>query len=240
MNCLAVDDEPLALDLVENFIKRVPFLNLIATCTNAIQAIEVLNNQNIDLLFLDIQMPDVTGIQFVNSLKTKPLVIFTTAYSHYAVEGFELDAVDYLLKPYAFERFLKAVNKANELYSMKTKSGSDDHEKTQNPDYESGYFFVKADYQSVKIDFKDILFIEGLKDYVKIYTHHDKILTLSSLKGILKKLPHDKFIRIHRSFIVSIPKIKSVQRQRIIIDDEYIPIGDNYKDAFFERLDGID
>ena len=233
MNCIIVDDEPLATDLMIDFVKRIPFLMLLGTCKNAFEANEIIHKKNVDLLFLDIQMPNLSGIQLVHSLEKKPLVIFTTAYSEYAVESYDLNAIDYLLKPFTFERFLKAVNKAYALFSKK-----DDIQSEKDGQIEGDKFiFVNADYKKVRINLKEILYIEGLSDYIKIYTGDKPILTLLSLKAMEEKLPENKFIRVHRSYIVSIHKIESIQRNRIIIGKTRIPVGDNYKDFFYKTLE---
>lgn len=231
MNCIAVDDEPLALDLIEDFINKVSFLKLIKKCNRASEAMEILQKENIDLVFLDIQMPNITGIQLIKSLQNCPQVIFTTAYTNYAVEGFELNVTDYIVKPFTFDRFLKAVNKAYSYYKLINNNKPD----TQNIPLD--YIFVKSDYQNVKINFDDILYIEGLSDYIKIYLKNNKrILTLLSLRAILEKLPENNFTRIHRSYIVSINKINSIQKNRIIIDDTRIPVGNHYKENFFKII----
>jgi len=225
MNCIIVDDEPLAQEILESYVAKVPDLTLIAKCNNAFEASEALQKNKIDLMFLDIQMPEITGTQFLASLKEKPFVVFTTAYSEFAVEGYELDATDYLLKPIAPDRFLKSVQKVKELYNMK-QAGT-------KPQDEQEYIFVKAEYQTVKIQLADILYIEGLKDYVKIYTKNQgMIMTLMNLKGIHSKLPASTFIRVHRSFIVPINSIERIDRSRIVIGDKRIPIGESYKDDF--------
>lgn len=228
MNCLIVDDEPLAQDVIESHIEKVPYLKLIRKCKNAFEAEAALKDEQIDLLFLDIQMPDITGTDFLAGLTVKPLVIFTTAYSQYALEGFELDAIDYLLKPIAPERFLKAVSKAKDLYDLK---------KTGNSDSEKDFMFVKSEYQSIKIEYSNILYIEGLKDYVKIYTKKGMIMTLMTLKGIADKLPAQDFIRVHRSYIISMKAMEKIERHRIIIGDKRIPIGDGYKDEFYKFIE---
>ncbi len=236
MNCIAVDDEPLALDLLEDFISKVPFLKFIKSCKSAFEAIEILQKEKIDLIFLDIHMPDVTGIEFIKSIERKPMVIFTTAYTNYAIEGFKLNAIDYLVKPFPFDSFLKAVNKAYEYFHLKNKPNDviniNQEKKT------SDFIFVKADYKIIKINLNDILYIEGLKDYIKIYRISSKpVLTLQSLKYMQEKLPQNNFIRVHRSYIVSFNKIESIQRNRIVIGEKRIPIGDNYKNNFYKMLE---
>ena len=234
IRCIVLDDEALALDLIEDNIRKVPFLELVKKCTGAFDAMEILKLEQVDLIFLDIQMPDLSGIQFLKSLKTKPLVIFTTAYEKYAIEGFELDVIDYLLKPFSFERFLKAVNKASEFLELKNKSISNGTQDEIRSSHD--FIFVKADYKLVKIDFTDILFIEGLKDYIKIFTGEKPIITLMSMKLIEERLPAGEFVRVHRSFIVALKKIRFIQRNFIQIGEREIPISDNYRDQLFSII----
>ncbi|MCK4676693.1 MAG: response regulator transcription factor [Bacteroidales bacterium] len=234
MKCIAVDDEPLALELLEDFISKVPFLKLKALCKNAFEAIEALEKDKIDLIFLDIQMPDLSGIQLFRSLSSKPLVIFTTAYSNYAVEGFDLDATDYLVKPFSFDRFLKAVSKAYRQFNKQHAPPIISHDKEKKTAKE--FIFVKEGTTTVKIILNDILYIEGLKDYIKIFTSGKTILTLMSLKAMEKKLPGDYFVRVHRSYIIAVAKIDSIERSRIIIGKKWIPVGDFYKENFQRML----
>lgn len=231
IKCLIVDDEPLALDLLEDNIRRIPFLELRAKLRNPLEAVELLKKEKIDLLFLDIQMPGITGVQFLKTLKDPPMVIFVTAYEKHALEGFELNVVDFLLKPVSFERFLKAVSKANDLYVLKEQATTENAKA-------SDHFFVHSEYKLTKIMFKDILYIEGLKDYVKIFTvgNAKPLLTRLNLKQIEEKLSSGKFFRVHKSYIVSIDTIKSVKKTTIYIGDNEIPIGDNYKEDFFRLL----
>ena len=195
---LIVDDEPLALDIIESYIEKIPDLELVARCDNAISANEILQKEHIDLIVLDIQMPQMTGIELIKSLRKAPKVIFTTAYSEYAVEGFELDALDYLLKPVAFDRFMKAVNKVTDGTEKPNTASEDD------------YFFVKADKKLIKIHFNEILYIEGLKDYVIIKKETGRVIALQTMKSLEAKLPSNIFMRVHRSYIVNIAKIKAV------------------------------
>jgi DNA-binding LytR/AlgR family response regulator len=233
IRCLIVDDEALALDLLEDNIRKVAFLELIGKCKSGIEAMELLQREKTDLIFLDIQMPDLSGIQFLKSLPVKPLVIFTTAYEKYALEGFDLDAVDYLLKPFSFERFLKSVNKAQEYMGLQNKQNTSLQEiSPKAPEY----LFVKSDYKLVKVDFKDILYIEGLKDYIKIYSGEKPVIAHLSMKTAEEKLPGDDFHRIHRSYIVNLRKIRFVQRNKVIIGDKTIPIGENYREGFFKVI----
>jgi DNA-binding LytR/AlgR family response regulator len=232
IKCIAIDDEALALELLEDNISKIPFLEFCGSFTNAFDTLNVLKEQNIDLLFLDIQMPDISGIQFLKSLQHKPAVIFTTAFSRYAVEGFELDVIDYLLKPYSFERFLKAVNKAHEYLELHEKAGTSRKSVT----YGSHYLFVRADYKLVKIDLQDILYIEGLKDYVKIYCGEKPLLTQMSMKSIEEKLPMYDFIRVHRSFIVAFDKIDFIHKSFISVRGKEIPLSDHYKESFLSLV----
>lgn len=227
IKCLVIDDEPLAIDVLEDFIAKVPFLNLVKGCTSAMEAIEVLHQEDVQLLFLDIQMPQVSGVQFLKSLDYRPKVIFTTAYSDYALEGFNLDAVDYLLKPFTFERFLKAVNKAYQQITLQNKSSE------VNADKE--YMFVKSGYDTVKVKFDEILYIEGLKDYVKIHTTGKTVIALMSMRILEETLP-DNFIRVHRSYIIDFERVSMVQKRKVFIDKLEIPIGEVYRDAFMERI----
>jgi DNA-binding LytR/AlgR family response regulator len=234
IRCLAIDDEMLALDLLEDNIKKVPFLELVKTCRSAMEAMEVLRNEPIDLLFLDIQMPDISGIQLLKSLHHKPLVIFTTAFSKYATDGFDLDVIDYLLKPYSFERFLKAVNKVHEYIDLRDRASNQANAKeiVASPNF----LFVKADYKLYKINLKDILYVEGLKDYVKIYASDKPIVTQMSMKGLEEKLPSQDFIRVHRSFIVAFNKIDFVQKHMLTIGKKEIPISEHYRDQLFNII----
>jgi DNA-binding LytR/AlgR family response regulator len=230
MRCIAVDDEALALDLLEDNIRKVPFLTLVKRCKNTFEAHEAVMKENIDLIFLDIQMPGISGVQFLQTITSPPMVIFITAYEQYALEGFNLNVVDYLLKPVSFDRFLKAVNKAHELYTLKnTPSVSD------SPDY----LFVNADYSLVKINVRDILYIEGLKDYIKIFIENvpRPVITRMSMKAMDEKLPPDRFIRVHKSFIVSVDKIVSIRKGKIAIGNANIPVSEHYKENLYRFID---
>ncbi|SIT82314.1 LytR/AlgR family response regulator transcription factor [Pontibacter indicus] len=237
IRCLAVDDEPLALDIIESYVSKLPFLQLVKTCSSATEAMQVLQQEQIDLMFLDIEMPELTGIQFLNILKHQPLIIFTTAYPNYALEGFNHDAVDYLLKPIPFDRFLKAVTKAQErmLRSSKAPEVVVAAPAPQVP--EQDFMFVKADYKTVRVGFADILWIEGLKDYIIIQTKDQKIITLLSMNKAMEKLPESRFMRVHRSFIVALHKIDSIEKGRIRIGNKEIPIGEVYKDQFLHWVE---
>jgi DNA-binding LytR/AlgR family response regulator len=235
MKCVIIDDEPLAVDLLKDFVSKVDSLELISTFNNAIDAVSFINQNNVDLIFLDIQMPHFSGIEFLNTIEKKPLIIFTTAYSDYAVEGFNLGAVDYLVKPIPFHRFLKSVVRAQQILTPTIVQAIS--ESTTIPELEQDFMFVRAEYENVKMNFSDILFIEGLKDYVKIYTTDNKFtLTLISLIKLENLLFSKGFSRIHRSYIINIKHVKSIQKNKVLISDKRIPISESYKNAFFERI----
>jgi len=248
IRCLAVDDEMLSLELLEDNIRRIPFLQLVGRCTNAYEAMDVMLREPVDLIFLDIQMGGITGTQFLQSLSamtSRPMVIFVTAYKKYALDGFELDVLDYLVKPVAFERFLKAVNKAAEYHALRNIPAPAPVPTTPgiagNPASAAiaDYFFVNVEYNLVKITISNIYFIEGLKDYIKIYCQgSDKpIITRLPMKAIAEKLPVNRFIRIHKSYIVSVDKITSIRKNRIYIQHHIIPISDSYRDDLFRIID---
>ena len=237
IKCIIIDDEPLARELMQAYISKVPFLELKASCGSAFEAVPLIQAGQADLLFLDINMPDVNGIQFLKTLRNGPAVIFTTAYDQYAVEGYTLDVVDFLLKPISFERFLKAANKAHEYITLRqgtSKATEAPAETESNKDY----LFVKDGYRIVKININDLFYIEGYKDYIKIHTSAERpVLTLLSLKDILTKLPQGTFVRVHRSYIVCLDKITSVERNRILIKGKEIPIGEHFRDEFLKVLE---
>lgn len=225
IRCLVVDDEELARTLLGEFIGKLPQLELVKSCKNPIEVLEIVRQQQIDLLFLDIQMPDLSGIELLNSMREKPLVIFTTAYPDYAIEGYQLNGIDYLLKPFSFERFVQAVDKATEWIQMKQpKSPTRD------------FIAVHADHKVYKIKYDDILYIEGLKEYVSYYLADQRIIALQSLKGLETLLPADRFARVHRSYIVPIHKINSIDGKEITIGDKQIPLGKMYKEAIMKRV----
>jgi len=227
LRCLAIDDEPLALELLEDNISQVPYLKLEGKCSNAFEALKFLQEQTVDLIFLDIQMPGLTGLQFIQSLTQRPMIILITAYEKFALEGFNLDVIDYLVKPVPLDRFIKACNKAWELYNLRLK-------KTENSSsIEPEFLFVNVEYSLLKVEFADIQWIEGLKDYIRIHLKNSSkpVITRMSMKAIEEELPSSRFIRVHKSFIVSVSAITSVRKNSIFIGVEEIPIGDNYKDA---------
>jgi DNA-binding LytR/AlgR family response regulator len=230
MNCIAIDDEPLALDVISEFCKEINFLNLKGTFTNPFDAVELLNSQNIELIFLDIHMPQITGIDFLRSLYHPPMIIFTTAYKEYAPLGFEIDAVDYLIKPIAFDRFVKSVNKADMLLKLSNLQSSTCENRSRVP---SDFLMIKIEYNTKRVNLDDILFIEGMKDYIKLYTGTKPLLTKTTLKNINEKLPADRFLRVHKSFIVSLSKIESIENNRIRIGEHRIPVGESFKSQFY-------
>ena len=227
MKCIALDDEPLALQLLQNYAAQTGWLDMIKTFTDPMAAAEFINGspEAFDFLFLDIQMPDVTGMQFYSNLDTKPPVIFTTAYSNYAAQGFDLDAVDYLVKPFDFDRFAKAVTKAKEYIEYR-----------QSKEVSEGYLFVKYNYQWVKILFRDIELIEALDDYIKIYTPGKSYLIHMSMKVVSEKLPSQLFTRVHRSYIVPIEKINTWNKNSLTLDDKTIPVSYTYQKQLQEIL----
>ncbi|MUU77155.1 LytR/AlgR family response regulator transcription factor [Winogradskyella endarachnes] len=232
ISCIAVDDEPMALNLVESYIEKTPFLELKAKCSSAIEAMQFIKEHPVDLLFLDIQMPDLTGIEFSKMLPKDSRVIFTTAFDHYALEGFKVDAIDYLLKPFDYAEFLAAANKANTWFELvKGKRESLLSE-------EKEFLFVKSEYKQLRIKLADVLYFEGLKDYIKIWLKDNPkpILTLMSLKSLEQELPNTQFMRVHRSFIISLNNIDVIERSQIIINDQRITVSEQYKSKFLEFI----
>jgi two-component system LytT family response regulator len=234
IRCLVVDDEPLALDILEDYIKKVPFLTLVKTTTSAIEGLSLVQSGAIDLVFLDVQMPELTGIQFLKIINGKCDVILTTAYSQYALDGYDLDVVDYLLKPIAFDRFYKAAQKVLQSKGNNHSSVPELQSAQQN---NHDFIFVKTEHKIQKIYLDNILYIEGLKDYISIFTSTERIITLQNMKKMEESLPPKSFIRVHKSYIISIGKIESIERSRIQIGDKIIPIGDTYRDYFFKQIE---
>lgn len=235
IKCLIVEDEPLARNLLTDYVKKVPYLQLIEACSNPLKALDVIRNNPVDLLLLDIQMPEITGLTLLKTLQKKPLVIFTTAYSEYALEGYELDVVDYLLKPITFERFLRAIEKINQRLSTPQPISEPVVQKESVPS--SSFVFVKDGTKLVKVQWDDILYIEGLKDYVTIHTKSQKIVTLQRLKALETQLPADQFIRVHHSFIISLKAIDAIHKGEIQIGNTFIPISESYRKAFKEIIE---
>ncbi len=239
LNTIIVDDEPLARDILETYIEQIPELNLVAKCSNALEANNILQSEEVDLMFLDIQMPQVTGTEFLKSLNNPPMVVFTTAYPNYAIEGFELDALDYLLKPIPMDRFMKAVNRAVEMKNLFSSTNPETAEVVDRPAGEKEDFvFVKSDKKLVKIHYSDIIYIEGLKDYVIIRCKDTRVITLQTMKSLEARMPTNIFKRIHRSYIVNLDEINAVVGNMVEVTEKgqskNLPIGKNYKDELLE------
>ncbi len=235
MKCLAIDDEPLALAQISGYIDRVPFLTLVKPCQDAFEAMKVLSEEDIDLIFVDINMPDLNGMDFVKSLVVRPLVVFTTAYSEYAVEGFKVDAVDYLLKPFGFQELLKAAEKARRQCEFRRQEQGEAVQEVP----QDHTLFVKTDYKVVRVNIDDIRYVESMSEYVRIFVEGEEkpILTLMSLSKLEERLHAQYFMRVHRSYIVNLRKVTEVSRLRIIFDGKtYVPVGDSYKEKFLEYI----
>ena len=230
IKCVTIDDEPLARECIANYVREVDFLDMVGMGSNPMELTQLMNHQDIDLIFLDIQMPVMNGIDYLKMLQNPPMVVFTTAYPNYALEGFQLDVLDYLLKPITFNRFFKAANKAREYFQLQNQTPR----QSETP----GYFFVKCDHKFEKIYFEDILFVQAMQNYVIIYTAERKYMTLMSLKSVEENLQPYSFIRTHKSYIVSIPRIQSIENHEIVIDDFRIPISRNYRKVVLEQILG--
>ncbi|WP_282016443.1 LytR/AlgR family response regulator transcription factor [Marinifilum flexuosum] len=235
MKCIAIDDEPFALDLVKDYIEKTPFLDCIGAFSNPLKALGFLMENKVDLLFLDINMPEITGIQFLNSLKHKPKVIFTTAYSEYGVESYDYDAIDYLLKPIKYERFLRAVGKAFEL----NKNILQDSMRVQTNQEEQEQVLIRSGSQIHKVSLEDICFIEGAGNYVNFHTSNKKIMALQTMKETIDQLPSAYFARVHKSYVVSMKHIDMVERHQITIQGHKIPIGITYREQFLNRYKSV-
>lgn len=233
VRCIAVDDEPLALDIIADYVGKIPELTLVASTTNAIEALTMVQNGEVDLAFLDVQMPELTGIQFLKIINGKCDVILTTAYPQYALDGYELNVVDYLLKPIAFDRFYRSVQK---VMNNRAQQPVPAHIAVPTPSDAVDFIFVKTEHKIQRVDLDDILYIEGLKDYISIYTAAERIVTLQNMKKMEDILPSNRFVRVHRSYIVALDKIASIERGRIFIEDKIIPVGDTYRDAFYKFI----
>jgi DNA-binding LytR/AlgR family response regulator len=238
IKCLVVDDEPLALHILEDYISKIPFMQLVKSTTDPIEALTMVQEGGIDLVYLDVQMPELTGIQFLRISNGKTKVILTTAYPQYALEGYELDVIDYLLKPIAFDRFFKSAHKAQAIIQPSVKPAISAEPVQQQQGALNDFIFVKTEHKIQKVYLDDILFIEGLKDYISIFTPAERIITLQNMKKMEDALPERHFIRVHKSYIVSIDKIDSIERSRIFIGDKIIPVGDTYREEFFKIIDG--
>jgi DNA-binding LytR/AlgR family response regulator len=230
ISCILVDDEPLSLDLLEGYVEKTPFLSLEARCSSAIEAMEVMNRTKVDLVFLDIHMPDLNGLEFSRLVKDETRIIFITAYEQYALSGYKVEALDYLVKPVSYEEFLTAANKAKKWFDLTS-------QKEKEP-VAAETIYVKSEYRIIQLKLDDIIYIEGLKDYVKIFlTGQQKpVMSLMSMKSLENQLPSSSFMRVHRSYIVNLNKIKTIERDRIIFGDVYIPISEKYKEDFQEYL----
>ncbi len=231
IKALIIDDEPLAQNVIQQYAIKLPDLTISATCSDAICAHKLLQEMEIDLIFLDINMPKLSGISFLRNLKNPPLVIFTTAYSEYALEGFELNAIDYLKKPFSFDRFCKAYFKAEQLLQLQKTSKHQESEKSK-----PGFLFIKSNKKSYKIEFSDIYYIEGLGDYIQIHLKDEKIVTNLSMKKITELLPDDMFYRIHKSYIISLEKIKLVEGNMVMIKNNKLPVGNSYRHEFMQYV----
>ena len=233
LKCMVIDDEPLAIQLLQNHISKIPFLELAYTYNNPMEALISLNTNPVDLIFLDIQMPQITGIQFMKLLQNRAMVVVTSAYQEYAIEGFEHNVVDYLLKPVSFERFYRAAEKAhNQKFPNQTPANTQ-----QVFPSTGGYIFVKVETKMVRVELDDILYVEGLKNYISIYTRTQRVITLQTMKQLEETLPPNRFARVHKSYIVALDKINSIERQEIHVHDRVIPIGITYQEPFFKLLE---
>jgi two-component system, LytTR family, response regulator len=240
LRCIAVDDEPLALHLLTDYIRKVPFLDLVGTASDAFEAAKLLQEKPVDLIFIDIQMPGLTGLQFIQSLAKRPMVIIITAYKKFAPEGFDLDVVDYLVKPMGLDRFMKACNKAQELYELRTTANASTGGGAATPNT-AEFFFVNVDYSLVKVLFADIIWIEGSGDYVKIHLKSapKPLLVRTSAKTLESELPPEKFLRIHKSYIVAVASITAIRKNSLFISELELPVGETYRDAL-RQLTGRD
>ena len=239
LQAIAIDDEPLALEVIQRFANKIPSLELTATFQNAIEAVSYMQENHVDLVLLDIQMPDLSGLQFLQSIPYKPMVIFTTAYSQYAVDSYEVDAVDYLLKPILFDRFFKAINKAaNQAKAQEVMEHTEGAgTKGQSGDDDKAFIFIKSDTRFFKVNYEDILYIEGMRDYIAIHTPRQKILTLMSMTKMLERLPDGDFMRVHKSYIIGVNHISMIQNNRVLIGEKEIPISNSYKEALVNFIE---
>lgn len=229
IRCIAIDDEPLSLAQIANYIAKIPYLELVGKCRDALEAMKIISETKVDLMFVDINMPDLNGLDFVRSLTDKPKVIFTTAYSEYAIDGYKVEAVDYLLKPFSFQDLLGAADRARRLIEEKP---------VEELRVQDNSIFVKSEYRITRIDLSDIRYVESMGEYLRIFLDNQPkpLMPLMSMKRMEEILPENKFMRVHRSYIVNLDKIQEISRMRIIFDEVYIPIGDNYKQKFMEYI----
>lgn len=233
IKCIIIDDEPLAIEILESYLEKIPYVELVGKFSNGIEALQCLKTNSIDLMLLDIQMPELTGIQLMKVLDTPPQVIFTTAFDNYAIKSYELDAVDYLLKPIEFDRLLRAIEKSWKRFERKQIS---DSVKNETVSAKESHIFIKTEHRVQRVEVGEILYIEGMKNYLRVVTKTDKFMTLLNFKSICSLLPENQFIRVHKSFVVAIDKIDSIERNRIKIGKHLIPIGDTYRKEFGQLI----
>jgi two-component system LytT family response regulator len=233
VRCIIIDDKPLAIDILADYAGKISFLELVGTTTNPIEGLSIIRDQKIDLVFLDIQMPELTGLQFMKIAGKQCRVILTTAYSEYALDGFEHDVIDYLLKPIAFDRFYRAAEKALQIIGK----GKEQSVAQQGESQSLEYLFIKTEHRIQKVSLKDILFIEGLQNYISVNTHTERILSLQTLKKMEEALPGSEFVRVHKSYIIALRHISAIERSRIFIGDAIIPVGDSYRESFYKIVD---
>jgi DNA-binding LytR/AlgR family response regulator len=241
MNCVVIDNKPFVQNYLIEYIQLIPYFELVLCCSSVFEVYEILQSQKIDLIFIDTDLPKVSGIEFIRSLDNKPLFIFTSSNPNLAIEGYNLNPLDFLLKPYSFERFLKAANKAYEYFTYKMNMPCRERDSIYNINPANEFVLVKSDYQTIKIKLEDILYIEGLKDYIKIYTLKatKPVITLNSLKRLQQNLPPERFSRIHKSYIIGLEHINSINKTQVIINDKYIPIGESYKNVFMNMMEDL-
>ena len=237
IKCLAIDDEPLALRQLATYVEKIPYLQLVGACQSALEAKEIMDQEVIDAIFIDINMPDLNGMEFVKQMQVPPLVVFTTAYSEYAIEGYKVDAVDYLLKPFGLQDFQRAAQKVKHRYELEHRTITEESSIVVD-ELDSDAMFLKSDYKTIRINISDIRYVEGMSEYLKIYLEdHKPLVVLLSMKRLEERLPSNSFMRIHRSYIINLRKILEVNKNRVILgEDAYLPIGDNYKEAFNDYL----
>ena len=237
IKCLAIDDEPLALRQLATYVEKIPYLQLVGACQSALEAKEIMDQEVIDAIFIDINMPDLNGMEFVKQMQVPPLVVFTTAYSEYAIEGYKVDAVDYLLKPFGLQDFQRAAQKVKHRFELEHRPVTEESSIVVD-ELDSDAMFLKSDYKTIRINISDIRYVEGMSEYLKIYIEdHKPLVVLLSMNRLEERLPSNSFMRIHRSYIINLRKILEVNKNRVILgEDAYLPIGDNYKEAFNDYL----
>ena len=235
LRCMIVDDEELARKLLITYIRRIPGLEVVASCANPLEAMAILAENEVDVLFLDIQMPELTGVEFLRTLPKKPVVVFTTAYPDYALEGYNLDVSDYLLKPFSFERFLQSVNKVRSILQPRAPAQFAQEVTSERPP-ERDYLLIKADHKMLRLRYDDILYIQSMREYAAFHTSSGRVLSLISLKSLEEELPRNRFVRVHKSYIVAIDKVDALEGNQLIIGKEKLPVGDSYREAVMQRV----